>query len=245
MNRRRFLAASGLLWLPLPARAQQTLFAMRFSALRPGAALPPEYQVFAFRGKKRPTEYTLVAEEGRTVLRARADASATGIVRLLHVDPRVRPVLSWSWKVARLLEKSDIATRAGDDHPARLYVGFNVEAGSLSVAERAQLALARLLFGADMPAALLCYVWDSRAPAGSIAPSPFSGRVRMVVVESGAARLGGWLSYERDVAEDYRRAFGAVPPAISGVVVLTDTDNTGERAETFYGDVEFRARRPS
>lgn len=38
---------------------------------------------------------------------------------------------------------------------------------------------------------------------------------------------------------------GAEPPAISGAVLLTDTDNTGERAETFYGDVEFRPRRPS
>jgi len=62
------------------------------------------------------------------------------------------------------------------------------------------------------------------------------------VVESGAARLGRWSDYERDVAADYRRAFGAEPPAVSGVVVSTDTDNTGERAEAYYGDIEFRAR---
>jgi hypothetical protein len=105
--------------------------------------------------------------------------------------------------------------------------------------------VARLIYGPEVPAAVLCYVWDARAPAGSIVHSPFTGRVRLVVAESGPARLGRWLAYERDVAEDYRRAFGAEPPAISGVVVMTDTDNTGESAEAFYGDVEFRPRRPS
>ena len=245
MNRRRFLAAGGLALLPLAAAAQQPAAAMRFSVLRPGAVLPPEYQVFAFRGKKRHTEYTLVADEGRTALRARADASASGIVRRLRVDPRVLPLLSWSWKATRLLDKSDITKRAGDDFPARLYVNFDLDAASLTLAERTELRLARLLYGADVPAAVLCYVWAARAPSGSIAPSPFTRRVRIVVAESGPARLGRWLAYERNVAEDYRRAFGAEPPAISGVMVMTDTDNTGESAEAFYGDVEFRPRRPS
>lgn len=245
MNRRRFLAASGLLWLPLPARAQQTLFAMRFSTLKPGAELPPEYVTHAFSSKKRRTQYTLVEEEGRTALRARADASAAGIARRLYLDARAMPLLTWSWKVTRLLQKSDIGTRAGDDYPARLYVTFDLEAGSLPLGSRLDLALARTFQGGDVPAAALCYVWDTRAPAGSIRANAFTGRVRMVVVESGATRLGRWLDYERDVAADYRRAFGAEPPAISGVAVSTDTDNTGETAESFYGDVAFRARRPA
>ena len=245
MNRRRFLAASGLIWLPLPAHAQQTLFAMRFSALKPGAELPPDYVAHAFSTKKRRTQYTLVEEEGRTALRARADASAAGIARRLYLDARAMPLLSWSWKVTRLLQKSDITKRAGDDYPARLYVTFDLDAGSLPLGARLDHALARTLLSGDVPTAALCYVWDTRAPAGSIRPNAFTGRVRMVVVESGAARLGRWLAYERDVAADYRSAFGAEPPAVSGVAVSTDTDNTGETAESFYGDVAFRARRPA
>jgi hypothetical protein len=67
----------------------------------------------------------------------------------------------------------------------------------------------------------------------------------MVVVDSGAADLGRWVAHERDVAADYRRAFGEAPPAVKGVVVSTDTDNTGEAAEAYYGDVVFRSRRRS
>jgi len=66
--------------------------------------------------------------------------------------------------------------------------------------------------------------------------------VQRVVAESGAARLGRWIDYQRDVVADYRKAFGAEPPAVKGVVVSTDTDNTGEAAEAYYGDVVFRAR---
>jgi len=40
----------------------------------------------------------------------------------------------------------------------------------------------------------------------------------------------------------WREYFGAEPPAVKGVVVSTDTDNTGEVAEAYYGDVAFRAR---
>jgi hypothetical protein len=241
VNRRRFLAA-GLALLPLGAAAQEPLAAMRFSALRPGAALPPEYQAFVFRGKKRPTEYALAVEEGRTVLHARADASASGVARRLHADPRALPLLAWSWKVSRLIDKSDVSRRSGDDFPARLYVNFDLDAAALTFVERAELRLARLLYGKDVPAAVLCYVWDARLPVDSIAPSPYTKRVRVVVAESGPARLGRWLAYERDVAQDYRRAFGAEPPAVSGVVLMTDADNTGEAAEAWYGDIAFRAR---
>ena len=39
--------------------------------------------------------------------------------------------------------------------------------------------------------------------------------------------------------EDYRLAFGEEPPAISGVAIMSDTDNTKERAVAYYGDIVF------
>ncbi|MGD9953253.1 MAG: DUF3047 domain-containing protein, partial [Burkholderiales bacterium] len=75
------------------------------------------------------------------------------------------------------------------------------------------------------------------------APNAYTGRVRMVVVDSGPENLGRWVEHERDVGADYRQAFGTAPPPVKGVVVSTDTDNTRDTAETFYGDVLLRARR--
>jgi len=44
---------------------------------------------------------------------------------------------------------------------------------------------------------------------------------------------------------DYERAFGAPVPAIIGVAVASDADNTLGRAEAYFGDVRFRSRPPS
>jgi len=37
--------------------------------------------------------------------------------------------------------------------------------------------------------------------------------------------------------EDYKQAFGKEPPMISGIAIMTDTDNTGESATAYYGDI--------
>jgi len=242
VKRRGFLALCGAALAPGGALAQAPVEAMRFSALRFGAALPAGFRHFAFSGQTRMTEYTLVEDGGRTVLRARADASTSGIIRELRVDPRTHPVLAWQWKVMRVLEKSDLARREGDDFPARLYVTFDVPAESLSTSERMQLRLARTLYGPDVPVAALCYVWDTKAHAGTIAPNAYTDRVRVIVVDSGRANVGRWRMHERNVLADFRSAFGGEAPMVNGVIVSTDTDNTAEAAETFYGDVEFRAR---
>lgn len=62
----------------------------------------------------------------------------------------------------------------------------------------------------------------------------------MIVVESGADGLNQWISEERNLYEDYKKAFGEEPPMISGVAIMTDTDNTGESAMAYYGDIVFK-----
>jgi head-tail adaptor len=72
---------------------------------------------------------------------------------------------------------------------------------------------------------------------GTVVPNPYTDRVRMIVVESGTARAGRWIAYERDIVADYRAAFGEDPPPIAGVAIMTDTDNTGDTVEAWYGDI--------
>ena len=219
--RRRFLVFFSLAFLSGRNSAQTSVEALRFSALRPGTPLPQWLKPYTFRNRPRHTEFTLVEDEGRTVLRARAAASTSGLARELSLDPRAYPVLSWRWKVINLIAKSDLATKAGDDFPARLYVTF------------------------DGNSRALCYVWDSRLPVGTIAPNAYSSRVQMVVADSGPELLGRWVSRERNLVEDFRRAFAMEPPFISSIIVSVDTDNTGETAESYFGDVAFRPRPPS
>jgi len=62
----------------------------------------------------------------------------------------------------------------------------------------------------------------------------------MVAVQSGEGQAGQWTREERNIIVDFREAFIAEPPMITGVAIMTDSDNTGESVTAWYGDIIFR-----
>jgi hypothetical protein len=205
-----------------------------FSRESPDNALPAGWRPLFFRKVSKHTVYTLVKDEGTVVVKATAHASASALVREIEVDPREYPIIQWRWKVANIVERSDPTRKAGDDYAARLYVTFR--------RNRAPALLDRILralYGSDVPLSGLNYIWESKTPIGTILPNPFTHRVKMIVVESGPSRVNKWVNEERDLRDDYFKAFGEEPPMISGVALMTDTDGTGESATAFYGDIRL------
>jgi len=71
------------------------------------------------------------------------------------------------------------------------------------------------------------------------AVAQFVGAKHAVAVNSGRERVGDWVTVERDIVADYRQAFGEAPPPIVGVAIMSDSDNTGEQATAWYGDVRL------
>lgn len=174
------------------------------------------------RGKKK-SVYTLVREGELTVLKAESRGSASGLINKVSFDPRQQPLLRWSWKVNGILKKGDERTRGGDDYPARVYVVFP-----------------RTFFWQTRA---INYIWANRLPKGASAPNVYAPKnVRMIAVESGAANAGKWLHEERNVHEDYLKLFGEEPPRAGAVALMTDTDNTGEDAVAWYGDITLSAK---
>jgi hypothetical protein len=204
-----------------------------------GADVPPGWEVTKLPKVPRATTYRIVDDGGVRVLQAEAQASMAGLTHRLKVDPRERPRLAWRWKVSRVVEQGVFGTKRSDDFAARVYVLFDYDVSRLSFATRMKLKVARMLYGDAVPAAALCYVWDARAPEGASTWSPFTDRMRMIVATSGAARAGQWVTMERDVAADFRAAFGEDAPPIIAVAVATDTDNTGEAVTAWYEGLSF------
>lgn len=221
------------------AAAEESIVVGDFSVETPGSQLPGGWRAFTFKHIPRHTHYELVMSPVGTVLEATADASASGLAKAITIDPKTFPIVRWRWKVANLIEKGNPATKSGDDYPARLYITFHREDASLSVVDRAATAMGRALYGVEPPSAGINYIWERRIQKETILPNAYTDRVRMVVVESGPERIGQWVNEERNVFEDYKRAFGEEPPTISGIAVMTDGDNTGESARAWYGDISF------
>ena len=73
-------------------------------------------------------------------------------------------------------------------------------------------------------------------------PNPYTDQVHMIVVGCGPDRLNTWVTEKRNVYEEHKRTYGEEPPMISGIAIMTDTDNTGESAEAYYGDIVLKRR---
>ena len=124
-----------------------------FSSLLPGQALPKEFRIITLP-KIAANKFSLVADEGLTVLRVDSDSSA-GSLGVPLAAPRsaggARTVLEWRWKVSGLLDRADMELKRGDDFPARVYVFFDVPLASLPFIERSKIRIARMVAGADVP----------------------------------------------------------------------------------------------
>ena len=97
----------------------------------------------------------------------------------------------------------------------------------------------KALTGQSMPYATLMYIWENKAIPHAVIESPHTSRVKMIVAESGSTRSGEWVAYERNIARDFEKAFGEKPGRIRSLGIMTDTDNTGESAVAYYGDIRF------
>ncbi len=209
-----------------------------FSAAPEGVRLPDGWTPLTFKKVERHTHYEVVKDGALSVVKAVSEASASGLTKAVTIDPHEYPIVRWRWKVENLLQKSDVNRKDGDDYPARLYITFAYEPDKVSFGRKLKYKAGRALFG-DIPIGALNYIWDSKASMGTIVDNAFTDFAKMVVVQSGPQRVGSWVEEERNVYEDYKQAFGEEPPAISGVAIMTDTDNTKERAVAYYGDIVF------
>jgi hypothetical protein len=163
------------------------------------------------------TEYQLIQENGRVVVKAASRAAASGLIRKIHFDPTKYRYLRWSWKIAHIIKGGDERSRAGDDYAARIYVVFT---GRYFWQTKA-----------------INYIWANKLSKGEFVSSPFASGSKMMAVESGNGKAGQWVAEERDLFADYRLLFGTDPPEAEAIAIMTDTDNTGSVADAWYGDI--------
>jgi len=211
----------------------------RFSAAGEGAGTPPNWEPLIFPKIEKHTDYALIKDDNTVVVKATSNAAASGLTRKLEVDLKKYPVMHWRWKVDNVIRKSDVNSKAGDDYAARIYVTFAYEPDKVSFGKKIKYKAGRALLG-DIPIAAINYIWESKTPKDTIVDNAYTDFVKMIVIESGEENVGQWMEERRNVYEDYKRAFGAEPPLISGVAIMTDTDNTGESATAYYGDISFK-----
>jgi len=178
------------------------------------------------------TMYTLGDYKGRLALKALSNNSASGLVLKKRIDLTITPYLSWSWLAEKKLLMLNERSKNGDDFVARIYMV--IDGGFLFWKTES-----------------LNYVWSSNQDTGLIWDNAFAGSsVRMMSIRGKESQNGRWYQEKRNVYQDLIDTLGdkgseeanrAAYQYIDIIALMTDTDNSGKEAESYYGDIVFSA----
>jgi hypothetical protein len=220
----------------------EILYIGKFSAAGTDREIPAGWEPLTFEKIDQHTRYRLVRDNETTVIKAKSDSSASGLIRKMRIDPRQYPFIQWRWKATGIYENGDVTRKSGDDYPARLYIAFEYDPEKAGFFERAKFNIIEKIYGEYPPAGVINYIWASRAAKGRIVPNAYTDRAQMIVLQSGRENTNTWVSESRNILTDYRVAFGQEPPMIQGIAIMTDSDDTGESAVTYYGDIMMKSQ---
>lgn len=213
----------------ISASAEDTVRIAEFSSSHIGQQVPRGWEFLDFPGIDKKTNYEVIGNVPYgAVIHARSMSGAGGLVRPVTLRADEFTVMSWAWKIDKIINGSVAGSKNGDDFPARILVSFKKRA--------------------DQPSSIkdnaLCYVWADREPVETFVKNPFHDHVITVVVANRHDRIGEWQEISRNVLQDYITAFGAQPEWISAVTVMTDSDNTLTDAQAWYGPISLTRPEP-
>lgn len=219
----------------LPAREELP----KFSAEKPRTGMPDGWHFYRIAPYKKNTIYRLENYQGRTVLAANSKTSASGLAVKLHPRSAQNLWLQWEWKAVREIPQADNEQSQHDDAPLRILVAYDGNKSKLPLKEKLTFEMASLISGQEMPYATVMYIWSGKNPVNTVLNNAHTSRVKMIVVDSGWEDIGQWRKHERNLAADYKLAYGENPGNIIGIALLTDTDNTKSETRALYGDIEL------
>ena len=220
------LATSVALWSATPLHAAPgTLAPLAGASAQP----QPPWHLSGLPHQSKPfTQFRIEDWRGQRALRIEADHSYGNLVHLLSGGQDSHH-LAWTWTLDEPNTQADLHAKSREDEALRVCVLFDLPHERVPLLERAMLAMAHTDGGDPVPGATVCYVWDSHLPPGTALHSPYTGRIRMLVLRGPEAPLHQWAPESRDIAADFKQLFGdesdTVPPVL-GVAVGGDADNT-------------------
>jgi hypothetical protein len=168
-------------------------------------------------------DFTIVNDDGRKALHLKSANEGSTVSKDIKgkINLKETPVLEWSWKVTALPKGGDSCKKATDDQAAQIFV----------VWPRFPEAVRSRIIG---------YVWDSGEPVGKICKSEKTGTVTYVVVRSGTAELGKWVTERRNVVEDFKKVYEDAADDPAALSVAIDSNDTNSTAESYMGPILFK-----
>jgi Protein of unknown function (DUF3047) len=189
------------------------------------------------RYAKPPTLFDLSEQDGKKVLRIRTDKSYGNLV---HDWAAPADTLKFRWRLDIPLQTANLKSKTTEDSALKVCLSFDMPLDLVPFGERSLFSLAQLFSRERLPTATLCYVWAHTESVGSTLASPYTGRLRYIVLNSGEGQLKTWQEHQRNIHADFLRAFGAespTVPALTAIIVGADSDNTQGASLGYVADI--------
>ena len=168
------------------------------------------------------TTWTLGSNENGNFIKAEVEGKGSGLGKEVKIDLLKTPFINITWKIEKDLKGIVENSKKGHDYAARVFV--IKKTGSTPLSNRA-----------------INYVFSSNNDVGKNWPSPYTKKSIDYVLSTTKENLNIWVTVKANVKEDFLKLLGLELNDISGVAIMTDTDNSKLRAISYYQDIYFSA----
>lgn len=155
----------------------------------------------------------VVRRDGVSVLCVKSARSGFIVGTERPVDVSTLREVAWSWSAETLPTGGNFRDSATNDQALQIMFAF--DGGKV-----------------------VSYVWESTGQVGATGSGlSWQNDVRVIVLQAGLAKLGTWITEQRNLYEDFRDLFGAAPPRLKGVAVQTNSQKTESEGAGCVGPI--------
>ena len=168
------------------------------------------------------TTWTLGSNQKGNFIKAEAEGKGSGLGKEVLIDLLKTPFINITWKVEKDLFGIVENSKNGHDYAARVFV--IKKTGSTALSNRA-----------------INYVFSSNNEVGKNWPSPYTKKSIDYVLSSTKDNLNTWVTVKANVKKDFMTLHSIEVLDISGVAIMTDTDNSKLKTISYYQNIYFSA----
>ena len=179
-----------------------------------------EFKSLQVKKVKGETKWTLGSNENGAYIKAEAEGVGSGLGKEIEIDLNKTPFINITWKVEKDLSGIIENSKKGHDYAARVFV--IKKTGATPLSNRA-----------------INYVFSSNNIIDQNWPSPYTKKSIDYVLSTTIDKTNTWVTVKANVKEDFMKLHGLDVDNISGVAIMTDTDNSKLKAISYYQNIYF------
>ena len=179
-----------------------------------------EFKKLKVKKVKGKTTWSLGFNKNGNFIKAEAEGKGSSLGKEVENNLSKTPFINITWKVEKDLSGIIENSKKGHDYAARVFV--IKKTGSTALSNRA-----------------INYVFSSNNSIEDNWPSPYTKKSIDYVLSTTKDNLDTWATVKANVKKHFKKLHGLNVDELSGVAIMTDTDNSKLKAIAYYQNIYF------